>query len=466
MSSINQINNSQDLKLGLESTLQELPLWDVLTQLDRLVSDLIQTFEDNLLLPGIILTTNQQYIGMISRRKFFEHMSRPYSLELFSKRPIEMLYEVVQTPVLILAESTSVKEATQTALQRSLDLVYEPIVVKTASEHYQLLDVQQLLLAYSQIHILTLNQLKKAEKQTIIARDNLRKVQENYIQLVQYEKMTAIGQLVSSISQEINNPANFITGSLIHTNRHIQELLQLITLYQKHYPTPPTEIQNLTKKIDLDSLITDIPKLVDSMKVGSKRIQQIIRSLLNFSHFDETEIKAVDIHENIDATLLILQSRLQPQTNIKKIAVIKEYGNIPLVECYIGQINQVFLNILGYMLDKLEENLQTIGEKEPENLIKAQSSSFIIRISTNMMMPQNHLEIRIADNGTGMTEEVRQEIFDPLFNTQYMSQGKSVGLSICRNVVEKHGGKLQCISSVGKGTEFVIQIPVRLHQQS
>nr|MDZ8205093.1 histidine kinase dimerization/phospho-acceptor domain-containing protein [Dendronalium sp. ChiSLP03b] len=274
MLTMHSMTNTQDLNLRLESTLQELPLWEVQVELDRPGNVLTTLFEQEPLLPGVILTRNQCFVGMISRQRFFEHMSRPYSFGLYSMRPIDNLYNFLQPEVFILAEDMPVVEATQVALQRSLEFFYEPILVTTKSRRHKLVDFHQLLLAYSQIYALTLTQLQQVEEQSKIARAGFRDLKHNYTRLLQNEKMAALGQLVAGIAHEINNPINFIAGNLVHAIDYTQNLLNLIGLYQQQYPHPAAEIQTASTQIELDYLIDDLPNLLASMQIGCDRSEQ------------------------------------------------------------------------------------------------------------------------------------------------------------------------------------------------
>ncbi|ODG98122.1 ATPase [Nostoc sp. KVJ20] len=461
MLAIHSMTNANNLNLRLESTLQELPLWSVYFDANSPANDLNKLFKQEPLLPGIILVKNHNYVGMISRQRFFEHMSRPYSFPLFSKRPVINLINFLQADVCVISEDTLIVEANKVALQREPQFVYEPILIETQLGTYKLLDFHQLLLAHSQIHILTLAQLEQVEEQSKIAKKGFRNLKNNYTRLIQNEKMAALGQLVAGIAHEINNPVNFIAGNLVYAINYTQDLLELVSLYQYHYPTPVAEIKAAIAEIELDFLTTDFLNLLNSMKFGTERIQEIVLSLRNFSRLDESEKKIVDIHEGIDSTLIILQSRLINQQTGQKITVDKQYGNIPPVECYAGLINQVFMNILANAID-------AIFESDDESSLSSESASStlklpLIRIQTEVTDNQQ-VVIRIADNGMGIPKDIQKRLFDPFFTTKPVGKGTGLGLSISYQiVVEKHCGQLQCISTAKEGTEFIITIPVQIN---
>ncbi|MBH8561162.1 ATPase [Nostoc sp. CENA67] len=450
--------NANDLRLQLDSTLQELPAWGVAVEIYLPGNKLMSLFEHEPLLPGIILTDNQRFVGMISRQRFFEMMSRPYSFELFSMRAIESLYNFIQREVFILLANTLITEATQSALQRSPQFVYEPILVKTASGEYKIVDFHQLLVANSQIHVLTLTKLQYVEKQSQIAKAGFRDLQNNYTQLLQNEKMVALGQLVAGIAHEVNNPINFIAGNLVHAIEYTQQLLNLVNLYQNNYPHPVAEIQTAIAESELGFISSDLPTLLNSMRNGCDRIAQIVQSLRNFSRLDESDKKLVDIHEGIDNTLLILQSRLNSQKTHHYINVLKQYANLPLVDCYAGLLNQVFMNLLTNAIDALEESTE---QSIVKNSQLATQPEIIIRTE---LTDDQQVVIRIADNGTGIPQDVKKRLFDPFFTTKPVGKGTGLGLSICYQIiVEKHGGQMNCVSTLGQGSEFIIKIPVKLN---
>ena len=284
----------------------------------------------------------------------------------------------------------------------------------------------------------------------------LGELQRTQLQMIQSEKMSSLGQLVAGLAHEINNPVNFIYGNVSHAHEYIQELTDLLCLYQMHYPKPVPEILDKIEAIDLTFLICDLPKLLSSMQVGVDRIRQIVMSLRNFSRLEESEMKPVDIHSGIDSTLLILQHRLKAKSDHPVIQVIKDYSSLPLVECYPGQLNQVFMNLLANAIDALEEQ---------ENLGDAPLKKPQIQICTEVIGGDN-VRVTIADNGVGMAEKVSARVFDHFFTTKPVGKGTGMGLSISHQiVVEKHGGELKCISTPHQGTQFIIEIPIRQHYQ-
>ncbi|MEH2413425.1 sensor histidine kinase [Nostoc sp.] len=301
---------------------------------------------------------------------------------------------------------------------------------------------------------------KKLKQKNIQLQQTLQELQNTQVQLIQTEKMSSLGQLVAGVAHEINNPVNFIYGNLMYVREYIQQLLTLTNLYQQQYPDDNPEITILIDQIDLEFLIDDLPKILSSMEVGTDRIREIVLTLRNFSRLDEAEMKPVNIHEGIDSTLLILQHSLKGKSEQQEITIIKDYGNLPLVECYAGGLNQVFMNILSNAIDALrQQEMERLKEE-----IK-QHPSFIT-IYTEIKN-QECVVISIKDNGSGITEEVKTRLFDPFFTTKPVGKGTGLGLSISYQiVVDKHKGKIKCVSAPKKGTEFVIEIPIKQIRQA
>ena len=284
------------------------------------------------------------------------------------------------------------------------------------------------------------------------AEQALATLQKSQYHLVQAEKMSSLGRLVAGVAHEINNPVSFIYGNLGYVKSYAWELLETVDLYQQIHPEPPKSIRDHLEKIDLDFLKHDLPKVLSSMQIGADRIRQIVLSLRNFSRLDQAEMKVVNIHEGLDSTLLILRNRFKSLGSMPDIQLVKQYGKIPEIECYAGQLNQVFMNVLSNALDALEEQSQTDGSSPNETPM--------IQIRTAELSAEQIL-IVIKDNGPGIPEKVQAQIFDPFFTTKSIGKGTGLGLSISYQiVVDKHHGLIRCVSEPGKGTEFHIQLPV------
>jgi two-component system, NtrC family, sensor kinase len=276
----------------------------------------------------------------------------------------------------------------------------------------------------------------------------LQKLKQTQAQLIQSEKMSSLGQMVAGIAHEINNPTSFIHGNLTYARQYNQDILDLVSLYKQHYTDPPETILKQIETIELDFIIEDLSKIFSSMETGCDRITNIVLSLRNFSRLDQAEFKRVDIHEGIESTLMILKNRLKQQAKRAEIEIVKSYDNLPPIECYASELNQVFLNILNNAIDVFDEISDTI--KNPK-----------ISINTKIIS-SNQVAISIVDNGAGMSEEVASKVFDPFFTTKPVGKGTGLGLTICYQIiVDRHGGKIDCHSRLGKETEFLIEIPIK-----
>jgi len=305
---------------------------------------------------------------------------------------------------------------------------------------------------HAELYTQTRTTAQLAQAQTQQLEQTLHELQRTQTQLIQSEKMSSLGQLVAGVAHEINNPVNFIYGNLSYTSEYTQKLLKMLQLYQQEYPQPSARILDAREDFEVDYLVEDLPKILASMKVGADRIRDIVLSLRTFSRLDEAEMKQVDIHEGIESTLMILQNRLKNQPDRPTINIIKEYGKLPLVECYPGQLNQVFMNLLSNAIDAVEMEIDKFDRTD--NILA-------ITIRTELT-DNNCVAMRIADNGPGISENVKRRLFDPFFTTKPIGKGTGLGLAISHSIiVEKHGGKLICNSVLGEGSEFAIEIPLR-----
>lgn len=328
-------------------------------------------------------------------------------------------------------------------------------------------EIEQRIQAEMALQQLTLELEQRVEERTTQLSGALRDLQQAQTHLIQSEKMYSLGRMVAGIAHEINNPVSFINGNLNYASLYIQDLLDLLQLYVKHDPNPNPEIQRQMREIDLDFLTQDLPKLLHSMQVGTDRICEIVRSLRDFSHLDRAEKETVDLHANLENTLLILQHRLKAMGKFPGIRVAREYGNLPRVECYPGQLNQVFMNIIANAIDALTSDLTNEAfaakpEAPGSSLLPPVQSSMPTIVIRTEVMPNDWVRICIRDNGSGIPENIRDRLFDPFFTTKPFGKGTGLGLSISYQIiVEKHGGRLSCTSAPGQGTELNVEIPQR-----
>ena len=301
--------------------------------------------------------------------------------------------------------------------------------------------------------------LTELQQKNVDVNQALEQLQRQQAQLVQSEKMSSLGQLVAGVAHEINNPVNFIHGNLSHVEEYTEDLLNLLELYQDQYPHATDMIQTAIEDCEFAFIQEDLPKTLSSMHIGTRRIREIVLSLRNFARMDEAELKPADIHDGLNNTLLLLQHRLKASPRRAEIKVIRNYGDIPPIECYAGLLNQVFMNILANAIDALEDKIN------PAAVSTTTDDTPQIRLQTSLVRGKHGdglwVKIAIADNGAGMSDQTRQRIFDPFFTTKPIGKGTGMGMSICYQIIhDRHEGRLDCHSTPGQGSTFVIKIPI------
>ncbi|MEM9220397.1 MAG: ATP-binding protein [Cyanobacteria bacterium P01_F01_bin.150] len=354
--------------------------------------------------------------------------------EIFSKDEVGQLTETFNDMADSLVKTFHLEE--QVEIQRRLNLQLQQEVAER--------EQAEAALQRSELQLREKNQLLE---------QTLKELKETQAHIIQSEKMSSLGLLVAGVAHEINNPVNFIHGNLPHVEDYAEDLLALIKAYEVDNLHPSAEVKNEIEAIDLEFIRDDLPKTVASMKVGTQRIRQIVRSLRTFSRMDEADCKDVDLHEGIDSTLLILQHRLNVKPNRPAINVIKDYADLPLVECYSGKLNQVLMNIFVNAIDAMEEGLQNLPKEQP----RLELPTLVIQ---TRLLPGDWVEVAIADNGPGIPDAIQSQIFDPFFTTKPVGKGTGMGMAISYQIItDIHGGHLKCYSAPNQGTKFVIQIP-------
>jgi signal transduction histidine kinase len=439
--------------LRVNSTLQELPLYDFQAELTALGTDVTQMFEQHPLLPGVILTDQRQFVGLLSRQRLLEYLLRPHGMELFLREPLHVLFSYARVTPLILAGSTAILVASQLALRRSFDHLGEPIVVQLDTNTYQLLDIRELLLASWQLRGIE-TQVRYEGLQT---------------QMIRSERMASLGRLVDGVAHEILDPVSFIWGNLSHVSDYTRNLLELVMAYEKQVPQLSSELAKLREDIEIDYIREDLPKTLESIKTGAERLSKLASSLQNFCHIDEIYPKPADLHDCLDNVLLLLKSRLSGE-----IDIVKHYGNLPPVPCFISQLSQVFMNIFSRAIDNLLS--EAISEQLTAELHQSSQPDWQNQVPKPQIIVTTEacaidgtgarwVSLRIADNGGGSSAEMHQQLTE-LFASN-LKPAKETSLTVSyRIVTAKHGGKFKvktihhATTAEPIGTEFELLLPL------
>jgi signal transduction histidine kinase len=416
-------------ELQTNSTVGALPLHQFILDWSRPGQDAYRRLDQDGQLPGVILQNDQGVTGLISRRRFLEAMSRAYGRELFLRRPLAMLYDFVKVDDLRVPAETPITEAAHLAVSRPAELLYEPILVMLPSG-YALLDIQHLLQAQAQIYQLT----------NALLQEKTRK------EMMQTEKMASLGKMMAGVAHEIRNPVNFIWGNLKYVTEYSQDLATLVQALAAEVPEPSPGLQRLLQQLDAEFVVEDLARVVRSIETGTDRLRNLVTSLRTFSRMDEVQREAIDLHQSLDSTLLILNNRLK-----EGIQVDKQYGDLPLVDCYGGQMGQVFMNLISNAIDALMEHeaaLRTAGDRAPSweptlTLITGVRSTLPPQVQGAEDQQGPWASICIRDNGPGIPPEIQQRIFDDFFTTKPVGHGTGLGLPITLQIVtEKHRGHM------------------------
>ncbi|MBD2773660.1 ATP-binding protein [Iningainema tapete] len=433
------VGNQSDL--GLESTLQELSLYNFSVEISCTGVEVAQFLEKNPLLPGAILVEAGKYVGMISRRRLLEFLIRPLGQELFHQ-PLRILYSYARTGVLLLADTTPILTAMQLALKRMPELLAEPVVVQTDLDTYKLLDMQELNIASWQI--------RGIETQV--------RYERSQAQMIQNDKMASLGRLVDGVAHEILDPVNFIWGNLTHVSSYSQDLIKLVAAYEKQLTSTSFEIIKIKQEIEFDFLEEDLTKALASIRNGAERLNKLVTGLQNFCHIDDVYPKPADLHACLDSIVLLINSSIQGE-----IEIVKDYGRLPLVYCFIGQLNQVFMNIISQSVDTLLDESVRQQLNPESHTAKPQIVITTKVISQEATIPEGLssrlVSIRIADNGPEMSQQLQQQILESFSVEKRADKETSLAVSY-RIVTARHGGNLNFRSTPGKGTEFEVLLPL------
>jgi len=452
--------NSPDL--DWEGTLTDLPTYHFGVKSDSSVSEVVRQFQRHALLPGVLIwedieSEEPQLVGLLSRRQLLEFFIRPQGGEMLASQSLGVCYSYGGFPMLVLPETMTILEAARYARRRSPELIAEPIVVAHPGNPaipYSILNIDDLNIAHWQI--------RGIETQV--------RYERSQIQMIQSEKMSNLGRLVDGVAHEILDPVGFIWGNLTHLNEYAQGLMELLSAYEQHFPQVPPEIEAKQEEIELDFVRSDLPRVVASINGGADRLNRLATSLQNFCHIDNVHPKPADLQGSLDSIVLLIQSKIKGE-----IEIIRHYGQVPPVSCYIGQLNQVFMNILTNAVNALIDRAvrqDWVDEFGPALRIQRSDRPRIeitIKVSAMKDDPENPprgqfnqeswVLIKISDNGPGMSLSQSKKILESFSAHRRADKETSLGLSY-QIVTAKHGGKLNLRSQLGVGTEFEIWLPL------
>jgi two-component system NtrC family sensor kinase len=467
LKSSNDDLSSQSLKrqLALDSPISALNLYNVKVDLEQTGEFARQLFKDDPLLPALIIRDQDKYVGMLSRRRFFECLSRPYALELFTKRALRVLYEQVLVDTLQLQGNMSIVMASQLALGRANDEIYEPVIIHLEGEIYSVLDVHDLLQAQSYIHELA-TKLLRSQTQTA---------------MFQTEKMASLGQIVAEVSHDIRNPVSSIYGNTECLLTYIEGVMKILRAYEKEYGTSSPTISETLEEVDWDFVRSDLPQVVRSIQSGSRYLRRLVDTLQSLSHMeDHATAEPLDLLECVESSLTILSGR------IRDVQIVKNYIDIPKTDGFSDRIIQVFMNLISNALDALVDlkSHPDLIIQRGQLLLKEDTYVERSNIQTDIEITwqpvlmitasiaeidrRNWISIKVSDNGMGIPKEIQNRIFDSFFTTKGQGQGTGLGLAICHQIItQQHQGKLVLRSpylnnqgDVTIGTEFEVLLPI------
>ena len=446
-SSSNSLSPSLKHQLALDANISQLNLHNTKIDLDQTGAIARQLFTDNPLLPALILQDQGSYVGMLSRRRFLECLSRPYGIELFTKRPLRVLYEQFQSETLKLEGNVLIGIASQLALGRVNDEVYEPVVVHQDGDDYAVLDIHDLLQAQSYIHELATNLLREQTQTTMF----------------QTEKMASLGQIVAEVSHDIRNPVSAIYGNTDCLLTYIEGVMKILRAYEKEYGTSSATISEILEEVDWEFVRLDLPQVVRSIKSGAKYLRRLVDTLQSLSHMnDHATPELIDLLECVESSLTILSGR------IRTVQIIKNYTDLPKVNGFSDRLIQVFMNLISNALDAMVD-LNTNLKSD----LKAESEStwqplMMITSTITKIDDCQWISIKVADNGLGIPKEIQDRIFDNFFTTKSQGKGTGLGLAICYQIItQQHNGKIILRSpylnnngDMTTGTEFEVLLPI------